>query len=224
MANMGANPTIDYSTLHRHVLVDVTGPSEPVIHQEIQKAASKFIRISECWRETLDLGNLSDGYVFDFPKPTNGLSAGNGLDPQDPGYVAPDADYVQYDAYPKVPLRWVKIDGIEVKRQFYRVNPPSNSNTGYTLEFLEPFNIIGSGEVTVRLSWSLRFDFDPAPEWIYSQYGDIIANLCRGAFLTMVDKPWSSKDQGMSVMAIATNQAFRVLAEQSMADPVEFRP
>jgi hypothetical protein len=92
------------------------------------------------------------------------------------------------------------------------------------LEFLAPFNSIGNGEVTVRLAWRLRFDADPAPEWIYSQYGDIIATICRGTFLSMVAKPWSSKDQGPGVLENGINQSFRVLAEMNISDPVEFRP
>jgi hypothetical protein len=209
MANMGATPAYAYADLHRFVIVDVTGPSEPLLNQEIQRATAKFIRLSECWRETLDLGNLTSGYTFDFTYPTNGLTG---------------VDLVTYSAFPKIPLLWVKVDGIEIKRQFYRVNNPTVKDGPYQLEFLEPYDDVGQGEVTVRVAWRLRFDADPAPEWIYSQYGDIIATIARGALLTAVNKPWSSKDEGKDVAMQGVNQAHRVLAEMRMADPMEFRP
>lgn len=209
MANMGATPAYSYADLHRFVVVDVSGPPEPLIYQEIQRATAKFIRLSDCWRETLDMGDLEDAYTFDFPYPTNGLTG---------------VDLVTYSAFPKIPLIWVKVDGVEIKRQFFRVNNPTVKDGPFQLEFLEPFNQIGDGDVTARISWRLRFDADPAPEWIYTQYGDIIANLARGAFLTSVGKPWSSEDQGPAVMAQAVNQAHRVLSEMRLSDPMEFRP
>ncbi len=211
MANMGVTPSYDYNDLHRYVLVDVAGPPESVIHQRIQMATAKFIRLSECWRETVDVGNLTDGFTFDFPQPTNGVDV---LDP----------DYVEYSAFPKIPLRWLKVDGIEIKRQFYRINNPTVKDGPFVLEFLPPYDSVGNGEVTMRVCWRLRFDADPAPEWIYSQYGDIIANICRGDFLSMVGKPWSSKDQGPVIAMQAVNQALRVLAEMNISDPIEFRP
>ena len=231
MGNMGSVPSLSFADLQRYVLIDIVGASDILQQQQIQAAVSKFIRISECWRDTLDLGNLSGGYIFDIPKPTS--TAENVDSHNDPldgteipagsgGGTTPLAPV--YDAFPKIPLRWVKIDGVEVKSRFYRINPPLVKDGPYTMQFLAPFNIIGNGQVSVRLAWRLRFDADPAPEWIYEQYGDIIATICRGAFLTMVGKPWSSKNEGPGVKAEGVAQAMRVLAEMNLSDQLEFRP
>jgi hypothetical protein len=208
MDPMGITPATNYDTLHRHVIVDVAGLSEPLLHQEIQKAAAKFIRLSQCWRETLTLGSLATAATFNFTYPTNG-----GTGPS----------LVTYAAYPGIPLRWVKIDGVELHRNFYRIDSPAKQGDPYTITMLNPYDSIGSGTVTGRLWWRLRFDADPAPEWIYAQYGQEIANLCRGALLTMIGKPWSSKD-GQDVLDRAIAAAHRVLAEANLSDPIEFKP
>ena len=60
MGMMGDNAPEEASDILGLVTTTLQGVPDPMAKQEIHRAASDFLRWSQAWRETLDLGDLED--------------------------------------------------------------------------------------------------------------------------------------------------------------------
>ena len=193
---MGDKLNDRFTLLLRHIAPDLPGCGDPIITQELHKAAAEFMRIAKAWRETLTLGDIEDDTSFKVA--------------QSDGYRA------------RAETMWVKIDGVEIPRQFYRLDFPSSAGEAQTLTILDPYDAVESGEVTAKVLWIPTFDAGDMPEWAIDSFSGGFINITRGRAMMMPKKPWSDFPAGKEYLRLGQAEAMRARSEADRNDPTEF--